>query len=147
MMLAHVTYLRYIVAAAADRFFGQMICVVASTKYKMLPFFFSSFSFRKLRNIQFLQISTSYNSNTARASFFFRLEEALFLNSAVYHLNQDPVCPSGSSIFLKISKYYHETWSKVFFRIHNTFLKKKTTTAVLPWRLRWPGSEVPHGKL
>ena len=29
MMLAHVTYLKYIVAAAADRFFGQMICVVA----------------------------------------------------------------------------------------------------------------------
>ena len=28
-MLAHVSYLRYIVAAAVDWFFGQMICVVA----------------------------------------------------------------------------------------------------------------------
>ena len=69
----------------------------------------------KLRNIQFLQISTSYYSNTARASFF-RLEYALFLNTAVYHPNQDPVCPSESSIFLKISKYYPETWSKVSFK-------------------------------
>ena len=48
----------------------------------------------------------------------------------------------------QISKHYHETWSKAFFKdTQYVSLKKTTTTAVLPWRLRWPGSEVPHGKL